>query len=176
MTEKMHNFFLSSSKRLHHKMITRMNLIRDLSRKIWDRKWQERTKEVQYRELIPKVNHRHLKRYSELFKTHNALIIQLRTNKIGFNKFLHERRIFGVMIAHCQCDENYMMIKHILFSCLKWRKERRKMLQKAKITNMRRLFSERKAITIAMCIILTTDLLSQFQATKSSKEKKTSYS
>ena len=40
---------------------------------------------------------------------------------------------------------------------------------------MKRLFSERKAITIAICIILTTDLLNQFQATKSSK-KKTFYS
>ena len=41
--------------------------------------------------------------------------------------------------------------------------------------NIRRLFSKRKAITIAMHIILTINLLSQFQATKSSKEKKTFY-
>ena len=50
------------------------------------------------------------------------------------------------------------------------------MLQKMKITNMKRLFSERKTITIAMHMILTTNLLSQFQTTKSSKEKKTFYS
>ena len=50
------------------------------------------------------------------------------------------------------------------------------MLQKTKIINIKRLFNERKAITIAMRIILTTDLLSQFQATKSPKEKKISYS
>ena len=49
------------------------------------------------------------------------------------------------------------------------------MLQKTKITNIKRLFSERKAITIAMFIILITDLLNQFQTIKSSKEKKTSY-
>ena len=41
---------------------------------------------------------------------------------------------------------------------------------------MKRLFSERKAITIAIYIILTINLLSQFQITKSSKEKKISYS
>ena len=176
MTEKAHSFFLSSSKRLHHEMTTRMNFIRDLSRKIWDKRWREKIKKIQYRELISKMNHCYLKKHSGRFKAHNALIIQLRINKIEFNKFLHERRIFGVMIAHCQCDENYMTIKHILFSCSKWRKKRRKMLQKMKITNMKRLFNERKAIMIAMCMILTTDLLSQFQATKSSKEKKISYS
>ena len=76
-------------------------------------------KEVQYRELISKMNYRHLKRHSERLKTHNALIIQLKINKIEFNKFLHERRILDVMIAHCQYDENYMTIKHVLFSCSK---------------------------------------------------------
>ena len=76
-------------------------------------------KEIQYRELISKMNHHHLKKYNERFKTHNAFIIQLKTNKIEFNKFLHERRIFDVIIAHCQYNENYITIKHILFFCLK---------------------------------------------------------
>ena len=65
------------------------------------------------------MNNRHLKRHNERLKTHNALIIQLKTNKIEFNKFLHERRVFDVMIARCQYNENYMTIKHILFFCLK---------------------------------------------------------
>ena len=32
-------------------------------------------KEIQYRELISNINDRHLKKYSERLKTHNALII-----------------------------------------------------------------------------------------------------
>ena len=32
-------------------------------------------KEIQYRELISKMNHRYLRRYNERFKTHNTLII-----------------------------------------------------------------------------------------------------
>ena len=39
--------------------------------------------------------------------------------------------------------------------------------------NVKRMFSERKAITIVMFIILTTDLRSQFQAIKLLKEKNT---
>ena len=176
IAKKIHSFFLSSPKRLHHEMTTRVSFIRDLSRKTWDKKWREETKGVQYRELISKMNHRHLKRHSGRLKTHNALIIQLRTNKIEFNKFLHERRILDVMIAHCQCDENYMTIKHVLFSCSKWRKKKKEMLQKTKITKMKRLLNERKAIKVAMFMILTKELLNQFQATESSKEKETFYS
>ena len=41
---------------------------------------------------------------------------------------------------------------------------------------MKRLFNERKAITIVVCMILIIDLLNQFQITKLSKEKKISYS
>ena len=37
--------------------------------------------------------------------------------------------------------------------------------------NMKRLFNKRKAIMIAMYIILITNLLNQFQATKSLKKK-----
>ena len=47
------------------------------------------------------MNHHHLKRHNERFKTHNALLIQLKINKIEFNKFLHEKQIFDVIIAHC---------------------------------------------------------------------------
>ena len=65
------------------------------------------------------MNHCHLKKYNERFKTYNALIIQLKTNKIEFNKFLHEKRIFEIIIAHCQCNENYITIKHVLLFCLK---------------------------------------------------------
>ena len=46
------------------------------------------------------------------------------------------------------------------------------MLQKAKIRNIKRLFNERKVITIMMYIILIIDLLNQFQTTKLLKKKK----
>ena len=49
------------------------------------------------------------------------------------------------------------------------------MLQRIKIMNIKRLFSERKAITIVVRIILIIDLLNQFQTTKLFKEMKISY-
>ena len=41
MTEKIHNFVLSSFERFHHKMTTQVNFIRVSSRKIWDKKWKK---------------------------------------------------------------------------------------------------------------------------------------
>ena len=117
MTKKAHNFVLSSFKRFHYKMTIRMNFIRVSSRKIWNKKWKEKTKDVQYRKLTLKVNHRHLNIHVEHSKAHNALIIQLKTNKIEFNKFLHERRVFNVLTAHCLCNEKHMTVKHVLLSC-----------------------------------------------------------
>ena len=48
------------------------------------------------------------------------------------------------------------------------------MLQRTKITNIKRIFNERKAVTIVVRILLTIDLLNQFQTTKLSEEKKIS--
>ena len=176
MTEKIHSFALSSFERLHHEVTARMSLIRVSSRKIWDKRWKEKTKEVQYRKLISKVNRRHLNIHAERPKTHSALIVQLKTSKIEFNKFLHERRVFSVLTAHCLCDEKHMTVKHVLLSCPNWKEKKKEMLQRAKITNIKRLFSERKAATAAVRMILTIDLLNQFQTAKLSEEKEASRS
>ena len=117
MIKKAHNFILLSFKRLHHKMTTRMNFIRALLRKIWNKKWKKETKKVQYRKLISKINRRYLNIYVKRSKTYNALIIQLKTNKIEFNKFLYEKRVFNVLTAHCLCDEKHIIVKYVLLFC-----------------------------------------------------------
>ena len=75
MTEKIYNFTLSSLERFHYKMTARMSLIRASSRKIWNKRWKEEMKEIQYRKLILRINRRHLNIHVERPKAHNALII-----------------------------------------------------------------------------------------------------
>ena len=128
MIKRTHNFALSSFERFHHEITTRVNLIRISSQKIWNKRWKKETKKAQYRKLISKINYRHLNIHVERSKTHNALIIQLKINKIEFNKFLHKRRVFNILTAHCLCDEKHMIIKHVLLFCSNWRKKRKKML------------------------------------------------
>ena len=106
------------------------------------------------------MNYRYLKIHAKRLKAHNVLMIQLKTNKIKLNQFLHERRISDVLIAHCLYDDDIMIIKHILLFCSNSKEKKRKILNKIKITNVKRILSKRKTITIAICIISTTDLLS----------------
>ena len=80
-------------------------------------KMKKKMKKVQYCKLISKVNHRHLNIHVKRSKAHNAFIIQLKTSKIEFNKFLHKKYVFDVLIAHCSCDEKYIIVKHMLFFC-----------------------------------------------------------
>ena len=129
VTEKAHDFALFLSEHLYHEITTRMNLIRATSRKIWNKRWKERTKRVQYCKLISKVNHRHLNIHAERSKMHNALIIQLKINKIQFNKLLHERRVFNVLTTHCLCNEKHIIIKHVLLFCSNWRKKRKNVIK-----------------------------------------------
>ena len=97
-----HSLPLPSFERLHHQVTARVSFIRALSRENWGERWREGTKGAQYRKLALKVNHRHPAIHAGRPKAHSALIIQLRTGKIGFNQFLHERRVLGVLTTHCQ--------------------------------------------------------------------------
>ena len=121
--EKAYNFTLFSFERFRYEMTIRINLARVLLRKNWNKRYKEKIKKIQYRELISKVNYRYLNVYVERLKMYNALIIQLKINKIKFNKFLHERRVFDVLIAYCQYNKKHMIIKYVLLFCSKWKKK-----------------------------------------------------
>ena len=55
-----------------------------------------------------------------------------------------------------------MTVKHVLLACSKWRNESMEMKEKAKTTNLKKLFSIYAGATAAIRIVLTIDLLSQF--------------
>ena len=44
--EKTHSFILFSLERFYHEVITRISFIRILSRKIWNKRWKEKIKEI----------------------------------------------------------------------------------------------------------------------------------
>ena len=112
VAEIAHSLPLPPPVRLHHEVAARVSLIWALSWKSWDKRWSEGTKEAQYRKLAPKVNYCQLNIHAGRPKAHSALMVQLRTDKIGFNQFLHERRVPGVLTAHCPCGEGHMSVKH----------------------------------------------------------------
>jgi hypothetical protein len=59
--------------------------------------------------------------YAGRAKAHSALLTQLRTGKIGFNEFLHERRVPGFVTKRYACGyDAAMSVRYVLLSCLRW--------------------------------------------------------
>ena len=48
----------------------------------------------------------------------NALIIQIKSEKIELINFLFQRRVFDVKTKICECDFFKQTIKHVLLFCL----------------------------------------------------------
>jgi len=97
----------------------RLALIQEQARQTWRVAWREGLNATHFRYLASEVTHQHLRLHKDRAKSHSALLTQLRTGKIGFNQFLHERRVPGVATAACECGRGRMSVKHVLLTCLK---------------------------------------------------------
>ena len=54
-------------------------------------------------------------------KPQSALLVQLRTGKVGFRAFLHQRKVPGVEDPYCDCGrEEEMTVEHVLLRCQTW--------------------------------------------------------
>ena len=51
-----------------------------------------------------------------------SLLVQLRTGKIGFNAFLHARKVPMVLSPRCPCGTGAgaMTVRHVLLACPTW--------------------------------------------------------
>ncbi len=117
------------------------------------------------------MTHWHLWLHKNHTKFHSALLMQLRMRKIDFNQFLHERWVLDVTIMMCKCDKDWMLIKHVLLTCFKWKIEWKTMQCKENIMNLRKLLEIMSVITAIIQMILSTSILNQFQTVTSSKNQ-----
>ncbi len=69
------------------------------------------------------MTHQHLWLHKNHAKSHSALLTQLHIRKIDFNQFLYERWVLNITTTTCKCDKDWMLIKHILLTCFKWKIE-----------------------------------------------------
>ena len=115
--------------------------------------------------------HWHLWLYKNHVKSHSVLLTQLCMRKIDFNQFLHERWIFNVVTTMCKCNKDWMLIKHILLTCFRWKVEWKAMQWEENITNLRKLLEIMSAATTIIQMILSTSILNKFQAVTSLKNQ-----
>jgi hypothetical protein len=80
----------------------------------WTSKWEQEVKGEHFRQLIPTQSKAVRKLHAGRTKAESALLTQLRTGKIGFNAFLHERKVPGYESPRRACGPSRMTVRHVL--------------------------------------------------------------
>ena len=83
----------------------------------WAAKWKAETRGRATYRLSPLPTKKVLKLHENLSKRESALLVQMRTEKIGLNDFLFNRRVPEVVSARCECGERRQTAAHILLRC-----------------------------------------------------------
>ena len=96
----------------------------------WGQKWSETTKGAHSRALQPQPEEETFRRLARMPRAVSSLVIQLRTDKIGFRAFLYQRKVPEFEDPTCQdYDEGEdMTVTHVLLKCSKWAELRRECL------------------------------------------------
>jgi hypothetical protein len=129
-----------------------------LFHKRWKERWRAGEKGAHLRAIACEIPALPLRLYRERKKAHSSLLIQLRTDKIGFNSFLYERRVLEVVSNRCDYSTGIMLIRHVLLCCLRWAQKRIMHLIEWG-TNLKRILSSFERATAAIRFILSTNLL-----------------
>ena len=102
------------------------------------------------------------KLHSGRTKAESALLTQLRTGKIGFNAFLHERKVPGCESPRCAYGPSKMTVRHVLLSCGLWKKERDSCIRPLRTINLRTILGTAKGASAATQFIQQIGILQQF--------------
>ncbi|KAJ6439009.1 reverse transcriptase [Purpureocillium lavendulum] len=132
--------------------------------KAWAATWAaEKRGRTSYR-CTPKPTKKVLRLHGGLSKRQSALLVQLRTEKIGLKDFLFNRRVPDTTDANCPCREGRQTVSHILLRCRTYRQLRRQELgQLSGRHDLRDILSERKAAAKAIKFMELTEILGQFR-------------
>ena len=131
----------------------------------WKKRWEQGTKGQHLREIAKEPDGRTHLLHAGRAKAHSALLTQLRTGKIGFNEFLHERRVPGFDTKRCACGHAAAMsVRHVLLSCPRWVDEREEELGEV-ARDPKEVLGTEYGATAAIRLTLRTGLLEQFKAT-----------
>ncbi len=94
-------------------------------------------------------------------KATSALITQIRTEKIGLNAFLSDRKVPGYSPT-CPCGWQRQTAKHIIMDCALYQEERDELFAKVG-TNYQQMLVTTRGCRLAAQFLQRTGLLAQFQ-------------
>jgi len=128
----------------------------------WTERWTKGTQGSHTRTLSPEPSQAIRKLHAGLQKAESAILTQLRTGKIGFNKFLFDRSVPTVLSPQCACEQGMMTVRHVLLSCTLWTEKRQQELRPLRTTDLRQILGTPAGSRPAIRFILQTGLLAQF--------------
>lgn len=132
----------------------------------WDRQW------TKYLQALPadrtrtpaqqdtRCNRSQL--HKGLSKAMSAIITQIRTEKIGLNAFLVERKVPGYT-APCPCGWPRQTAKHVILYCPQQDQDREVLYQRAGTRNYQQMLVTPQGAKAAAIFLQATNLLPQFQ-------------
>jgi ribonuclease HI len=128
----------------------------------WTAKWRTDTKGRATYRHTPTPTQKVLRLHEGLTKRESALLVQLRTEKIGFNDFLFTRRVPDVTSPRCDCGARRQTVAHILLHCSKRRNLRNRIFANLSgRDNIRAILSTPQLATKAIQYVEQTQILGQ---------------
>ena len=130
----------------------------------WKEKWDKykETVAVPVPAQTGPLGGKRLKIYEQLRKAENSVATQIRSEKIGFAAFLHQRKVPGVESPACRCGWGRQTAKHIIMFC-RLTNDRILMNREINSTDYMQITHSKRAMKIVVKWLMKQDLLSQFK-------------
>jgi ribonuclease HI/exonuclease III len=120
----------------------------------WSNEWAQETRGRAAYRHNPTPSRRTLKLHKDLNKRESALLIQMRTEKIGLRDFLSSRRVPGHQDATCECRQGPQTVIHVLLRCKTLREARSQQFEgQPGRNNLRAILSKHSLATKAIYLM-----------------------
>ena len=126
----------------------------------WDKYQKKHDRNPTVAQTAQLLKKERLDRRRSLAKAESSLAVQIRTEKMGFAQFLHQR-VPAVMSPACECGWHSHTAKHIIRYC-SLRPNRQRMLEEAGTTHYGKAASASKGLKAVTAWLMKLGLLSQF--------------
>jgi ribonuclease HI len=150
--------------RIYHLQATLKTWVKRQTRAEWINSWREETRGRTTFKHTRRPSHKVLRLHHGLKKWQSALLIQMRTEKIGLRDFLWKRRVPGVDGPGCDCGEGRQTVDHILLRCRTYNDVRKRVFGRGGHIDLRAILNEPKLVTKAIRFMEQTHLLGQFRS------------
>ena len=128
----------------------------------WIADWKKETKGRATYRHTPRPTKKVLQLHKGLTKRESALLVQLRTEKIGLNDFLFNRNVPGISSSSCDCGERRQTVAHVLLRCKTHRNLRNRIFGSLSgRNNLRDILSKPQLATKAIKYMEQTQILGQ---------------